>query len=81
MTGEILHDVLGSLNRELKTKGQSALLCMDNVECHPADLAEKYSDIRVLFPLPNTTSKLCSLELGLFQVILSIITSCSCTLS
>ena len=67
MTGEILHDVLGSLNRELKQKVNLFILfilCTDNVECHPTDLAEKYSNIQVLFLPSNNASKLERLDLG-----------------
>ena len=67
MTGEILHDVLTSLNRSLRAQGRSILLFMDNAGCHPTDLEQKYSNIRVLFLPPNTTSQLQPLDLGIIQ--------------
>ena len=49
MTGDILHDTLGSVNHKLRTKARSIILLMDNAGCHPSDLQGKYSNIRVLF--------------------------------
>ena len=67
MTGDILHDILGSLNRKPRAKSRSILLLIDNSSCHPSDLEGKYSNIRALFLPPNTTSKLQPLDLGIIQ--------------
>ena len=66
MTGEILHDILKSINYNLKAKGRTVLF-MDNAGCHPSDLAEHYSNIKVMFLQPNTTSKLQPLDLGIIM--------------
>ena len=58
MTGEIFHQILKSLNSKLKVNGRSVLLMMDNTGCHPVDVTKKYSNIKVIFLPPNTTSKL-----------------------
>ena len=63
MTGEILNDILHSMNQKLKSKGRSVLLFMDNAGCHPNDITSKYSNIKVLFLPPNCTSKLQPLDI------------------
>ena len=40
------------------------LLCMDSAGCHPDDIKDKYSNIKVAFFSPNTTLKL---GLGVIQ--------------
>ena len=46
--------VLSSLNRRLVSEKRSILLVLDNAGCHPKE--GKYSNIKLLFFLPNTTS-------------------------
>ena len=36
MTGDILHDILGSVNHKLRAKGRSIILLVDNASCHPS---------------------------------------------
>ncbi|XP_011406640.1 PREDICTED: uncharacterized protein LOC100638564 [Amphimedon queenslandica] len=67
MTGEILNQVLKSLNSKLKAQSRSILLLMDNAGCHPNDISEKFSQIKVVFLPPNTTSKLQPLDLGIIM--------------
>ena len=67
MTGSILDSLLSSLNRKLSSQRRSILLLLDNAGCHPHDLQGKYSNIKHLFLLPNTTSELQPLDLRIIQ--------------
>ena len=64
MTGDILHKILPHFNHKMIQQKRSVLLFMDNAGCHPKD---KYSNIKAVFLLPNTTSKLQPLDLGVIQ--------------
>ena len=62
MTGDIVVTVL---NRRLSTQRRKIALLMDNAGCHPENyLRDQFSNIRVIFLPPNTTSKLQPLTWG-----------------
>ena len=67
MTGEILNEILSAFNRKMIHQKRSVMLFMNNAGCHPGDLKDKYSNIRVVLFPPNTTSKLQPLDLGVIQ--------------
>ena len=62
-----MHSVLTKLNNKMRAQSCSILLIMDNAGCHPKDLAEKYSNIRVIFLPANCTSVLQPLDLGIIK--------------
>ena len=74
MSGDIMHKLLSKLNTRLRKESRSITLFMDNAGCHPEDVASKYSNVKVVFLPPNTTSVLQPLDLGIitkFQSALS----------
>ena len=64
MSGDILDTYLTSFNSKLRLEKRTILFLMDNAGCHPEHLKGKYSNIKIVFLPPNTTSKLQPLDLG-----------------
>ena len=61
-----MHSVLTKLNNRMRAQSRSILI-MNNAGCHPEDLAEKYSNIGVIFLPANCTSVLQLLDLGIIK--------------
>ena len=67
---DILTEVLRKLNARLRRQKRTIVLLMDNAPCHPEDLNDTFSQIKIVFLLKNTTSRLQPLDLGIIQIIL-----------
>jgi len=67
MTGEILQYVLCKFNRQLSAKSQKIVLFMDNAGCHPEDVKDSFSNIKIMFLSANNTSMLQPLDLNIIK--------------
>lgn len=67
MESDILTEILRKLNARLRREKRTIVLLMDNAPCHPEDLNDKFSQIKIVFLPKNTTSRLQPLDLGIVQ--------------
>lgn len=61
----ILDEILCKLNRKLQREQRKVISFFDNAPCHPPDMKGKYDQIKIVFFLPNCTSMLQPLDLGI----------------
>ncbi|XP_019852584.1 PREDICTED: tigger transposable element-derived protein 1-like [Amphimedon queenslandica] len=64
---DIVYKIVGSFNRKIIHQKRPVLLLIDNAGCHPEDLRDKFSKVKVVFFPPNITSKLKPLRLGIIK--------------
>lgn len=62
MTGLIFDEIMTKWNRELRQQKRKVLLVLDNASCHPNN---DYSNIEILFLIPNSTSVIQPLDQGI----------------
>ena len=65
MTVDTFMAILTAWNQKLQAKGHSILLLADNAGCHPRDSHCHFSNIKVVYLPPNTTSVAQPLDLGI----------------
>ena len=59
--------VLTVLNRQLVKQGRNILLLIDDVSPHDSALNNRFSNIKIIFLLKNTTSRLQHLDAGIIK--------------
>lgn len=67
MNSEIMKELLNKLNRKMRNQGRHIILFLDNAGCHPSDVKDSYSNIKMVFLPPNTTSRLQPLDAGIIK--------------
>ena len=61
MESDILTEILRKLNGRLRREKRTIVLLMDNAPCHPEDLNDKFSQIKIVFFCLKTPHLVCSL--------------------
>ena len=67
MNSEIMIELLKGINRRMRREQREIILFLDNAGCHPVSLQEMFSNIKVVFLPPNTTSRLQPLDAGVIK--------------
>ena len=67
MTPDVMLAVLKRFNRKLLFELRKVLLFMNNTTCHSKSMVDSFSQIKIIFLLKNTTSRLQPLDAGIVQ--------------
>ena len=67
ITSEVMEAVLARFNRKLIFEDRKVSLFLDNATCHPESMIGQFSQIKIIFLLKNTTSRLQPLDAGIIQ--------------
>ena len=67
MNAKIMNELLEKLNGRMRREHRQIILFLDNAGCHPVVLQEMFSNIKVIFLPPNTTSRLQPLDAGIIK--------------
>ena len=58
---------LTRLNRKLLFEQRMVVLILDKTTCHPQSIIDSFLQIKIIFLLKNTTSRLQPLDVGIIQ--------------
>ena len=67
MMSEVMEAVLTRLNQKLSNEKRNVILLLDNTTCHPESFIGRFSHIKLVFLLKNTTSMLQPLDAEIIQ--------------
>lgn len=67
MNSDIFQTIHTRLNRKLEAEDRKVILFLDNATCHPEDLQDQFSNIKIVFLPKNTTSRLQPLDAGIIR--------------
>ena len=67
MTSEVMEAVLARFDRKLVFEDRKVIFFLDDATCHPESMIGHFSQIKIIFLLNNTTSRLQPLGAGIIQ--------------
>ena len=67
MTSEVMEAVLARFDRKLVFEDRKVIFFLDDATCHPESMIGHFSQIKIIFLLKNTTSRLQPLGAGIIQ--------------